>query len=129
MHNSLWFNNLNKPFLQPPEWIFSPVWIILYGTLLIALILYSVTITTKSKKSGYVIFLVHMVFNLLWSPVFFILHKIDIAFFIILIMDITAFVFVKKFFAISKAAGFILIPYLAWILFATYLNLQFLRLN
>jgi tryptophan-rich sensory protein len=70
-----------------------------------------------------------MVFNLLWSPVFFILHKIDIAFFIILIMDITAFVFVKKFFAISKAAGFILIPYLAWILFATYLNLQFLRLN
>jgi tryptophan-rich sensory protein len=129
MHNSLWFNNLNKPFLQPPEWIFTPVWIILYGTLLIALILYSVTITTKSKKSGYVIFLVHMVFNLLWSPVFFILHKIDIAFFIILIMDITAFVFVKKFFAISKAAGFILIPYLAWILFATYLNLQFLRLN
>ena len=129
MYSSVWFDNLTKPFLQPPSWIFSPVWIILYGTLLTALILYSVSITQKRKKNGYIYFLVHMTFNLMWSPVFFYLHRIDIAFVIILIMDFTAIFLISKFFSVSKLSGTILLPYFVWILFATYLNFQFLLLN
>ena len=129
MFDTIWYDNLTKPFLNPPGWIFSPVWIILYGTLLAAIIIYSVVITKEKKFFGYVIFTVHMIFNFLWSPVFFILHKINISFAIIIIMDITAIILIKKFLSVSKIAGLILIPYLLWILFATYLNFQFLVLN
>ena len=129
MYSSVWYDSLIKPFLQPPAWIFSPVWIIMYGLLLTSIILYSISISEKKKISGYIYFIVHMIFNLLWSPVFFTLHKIDIAFVLILIMDFTAILLISKFFSISKLAGSLLFPYLVWLLFATYLNLQFWRLN
>lgn len=129
MFDSIWYDSLTKPFLQPPAWIFSPVWIILYATLLISLIIYSVKITAKPKLFGYVAFIVHMTFNLLWSFVFFSFHRIDIALAIVVIMDLTALYIIAKFFSISKTAGIILVPYLLWIFFATYLNVMFLILN
>ena len=129
MYSSVWYDNLTKPFLQPPSWVFSPVWIILYGTLLVAIILYSITITKKNKKNGYIYFIVHMIFNITWSPVFFYLHKIDIALAVILIMDFTAIFMITKFFSVSKLSGAILFPYFLWLIFATYLNISFLLLN
>ena len=129
MFDSVWYNSLQKPFLQPPAWVFSPVWIVLYATLLISLIIYSLKITTKSKFSGYVVFIVHMFFNLMWSFVFFKLHRIDIALAVVVIMDLTAMFMITKFFSVSKTAGYIMMPYLLWIFFATYLNVMFLILN
>lgn len=129
MFDSIWYNNLIKPYLLPPKWIFSPVWIILYGTLLVSLIIYTLTFSYKNKMNGYIIFVVHMVFNLMWSFVFFSLHRIDIAFAVIVIMDLTAAILTAKFFSVSKSAGLILVPYLVWIFFATYLNMMFLILN
>ncbi len=129
MYSSLWYDSLTKPVLQPPAWIFSPVWIILYGTLFIALILYSVKFTKKEKIFGYIYFVVHMIFNMLWSPVFFSLHRIDIALCIILLMDITAILMILKFFDVSKLSGVLLVPYFFWLMFATYLNIGFFILN
>lgn len=129
MFNTVWYDNLIKPFLTPPEWIFAPVWIVLYATLLVSLIIYAVTITKKRKIDGYILFVSQMIFNLLWSPVFFYLHKIGLALIIVVGMDIISFFMIKKFFSISRLAGLILIPYFIWILFATYLNFQFLVLN
>lgn len=129
MYNTIWYDNLTKPFLNPPSWIFTPVWIILYITIFIALVLYTVAITKKNKLNGYVVFIVHMIFNLIWSPVFFLLKRIDIALFIIIIIDLTAIMILKNFWNISKISCVILIPYLAWLLFATYLNCQILILN
>jgi len=129
MYSSIWYDSLTKPFLQPPAWIFSPVWIIMYGLLLTSIILYTISISEKKKMNGYIYFVVHMIFNLIWSPVFFNLHKIDIALVLILIMDFTAILFISKFFSISKLAGSLLFPYFFWLMFATYLNLQFWRLN
>ena len=127
MFNTIWYDNLAKPFLMPPAWLFSPVWLILYGTILISLILYSIKSTNRFK--GYVIFAVHITFNLLWSPVFFILHRMDIALAIIAIIIFTAILLIKTFFPISKTAGLILIPYFIWLLYAMYLNLELIRLN
>jgi len=127
--NTVWYDNLIKPFLNPPAWIFPPVWIILYCSILISFIFYTVSITNKKKFDGYVLFLIHMVFNFLWSPIFFILHKMDIALAIVILMDITAILLIRKFFSVSKISGFILVPYFCWILFATYLNTAFLILN
>ena len=129
MFDIVWYDNLTKPFLNPPAWVFPPVWIILYCTLLIALLFYTVSISEKKKIKGYLIFIVHMIFNILWSPVFFALHRIGMALAIVILMDITAIYMIKKFYAVSKISGLILLPYLCWILFATYLNLQFLVLN
>lgn len=129
MFNSIWYDSLTKPFLNPPAWVFTPVWIILYGTLLISIMLYAVTITKEKKMCGYVLFIVHMIFNLLWSPIFFYLHRIDIALSILLLMDVLAILFIYKFFKVSKIAGVILFPYFLWLMFATYLNFQFWRLN
>ena len=129
MFDTVWYDNLTKPFLNPPAWIFPPVWIILYCSLLIALILFTVSFSRKKKFDGYVLFLVHMIFNFLWSPVFFILHKINIALAIVILMDVTAVLMIRKFFSVSKLSGYILFPYLFWIFFATYLNIQFLVLN
>ena len=129
MYDSLWYDNLTKPLLQPPSWIFSPVWIILYGTILAAVILYSVTITTKNKAGGYICFVIHMILNILWSPVFFYLHKVDIALIILFLMDFLAALMISRFFCVSKLAGIILFPYFIWLMFATYLNIQILILN
>ena len=129
MYDSLWYDSLTKPLLQPPSWIFSPVWIILYGTILAAVILYSVTITTKDKAGGYICFVTHMILNILWSPVFFYLHKVDIALIILFLMDFLAAIIISRFFYVSKLAGIILFPYFIWLMFATYLNIQILILN
>jgi tryptophan-rich sensory protein len=129
MYDSIWYESLTKPFLLPPAQIFSPVWIILYATLLISLIFYALAITGKSKLSGYVVFIIHMIFNLLWSFVFFSLQRIDLALVVIVIMDLTAIYIAAKFYTVSKFSGIILIPYLIWIFFATYLNIMFLILN
>lgn len=129
MFDSIWYNSLTKPFLQPPAWVFSPVWIFLYASILTSLIFYSITVSSNKKLSGFVIFIVHMIFNLMWSFVFFSLHRIDIALAVIAIMDVTAIYITAKFYSVSKPAGLILIPYLLWIFFATYLNIMFFILN
>ena len=129
MFDSVWYDSLAKPFLTPPAWVFPPVWIILYATLLTSLIIYSVTITKQKKITGYILFVAHMIFNVLWSPFFFGLHNIGASFVIVVMMITTAFFVIKKFFSVSVFAAIILVPYFCWILFAAYLNLQFLVLN
>ena len=129
MYNSFWYNSLTKPLLQPPAWVFPPVWIFLYAIILLSLIVYSVKITKVSKLSGYIVFIVHMIFNLMWSVVFFKFQRIDIALAVVVIMDLTAIYMMAKFFSVSKTAGCMLVPYLLWIFFATYLNTMFLILN
>ena len=129
MFGSIWYSNLTKPILTPPAWVFAPVWIILYGMILVSVLLYSITASREKKLSGYVYLIIHMIFNLLWSPVFFLLHKIGIAFVVIMFMDFTAVLMTVKFFKISKISGTILFPYIIWIFFATYLNLKIYLLN
>ena len=129
MFNSVWYDNLIKPLMTPPSWVFAPVWIILYSCLLIALIIYSVTFTLNKKLQGYILFVIHMIFNVLWSPIFFQLQKPDIALAVLVIMLITALLFIKKFYSVSKLSGIILIPYLIWIFFAAYLNVGIVMLN
>ena len=129
MYDSLWYDSLIKPIFQPQAWVFSSVWVFLYTLLLVSVILYSLTITDKNKTGGYVCLIVHMVFNLLWSPVFFLLHRIDIALLIAFIMLFSVILMIICFFRVSKLSGLILFPYILWLIFAAYLNYQILILN
>lgn len=129
MYNSVWFNSLTKPFLNPPSKVFPPVWSVLYILIFISLFFYIVAKTGNLKMRGYLYFGVQILLNLLWSPVFFLMHNIALALFIVILLDIFVILTMKNFYKASKLAAFLLVPYLLWIFFATYLNFAYLILN
>lgn len=129
MYNSFWYNNLARPFLSPPAYIFTPVWIVLYLTMALALILYIREFSIKEKSWGYIFFAVQLVLNLLWSPVFFGLQNIALALVVLVFLDMFVLLTIKTFYSISKISGLIIVPYFIWLLFATYLNIGYLFLN
>lgn len=128
MFTSSWYYNLTKPPLAPPDWIFPPVWSILYFSILVALLLYLFK-PAQNKKSGYIYFIAQLFLNLLWAPVFFYLKNMFLALIVIILLDIFVILTIKSFYKVSKISGLILIPYLIWILSATYLNIGYLVLN
>lgn len=126
---STWYAGLEKPFFTPPNWLFGPVWTLLY--VLIALSLYTVWTqkTSKPKTGAYTIFGIQMILNALWSLVFFGLHWTWPGLMVIIALDICVIALIKSSKRISKPAAYLLIPYLAWICFATCLNLGIAVLN
>ena len=129
MYNTIWYDTLAKPFMTPPPEIFSAVWIILYITILTSLIIYTITRSRKNKALGYIYFLIQLIFNIVWAPVFFIMENIMLALVIIIFIDIFTLLTIKEFYKVSRKAAIILIPYFIWIIFATYLNITLLILN
>ncbi len=128
MYKSVWYNSLTKPVFAPPDWLFTPAWMLLYLLIFISLIVY-ITSEGENKKSGYIYFAIQIILNFIWSPVFFLLKNIFLAFVVILLLDIFVILTIKKFYSVSKIAAWLLIPYLVWILYATYLNLGYFVLN
>ncbi len=124
-----WYYTLSHPPLTPPSWVFAPAWTMLYTIIFIALVLFAVKRTDKSKLWGYVLFFSQLVLNFMWSPIFFGLHNLFFALAIIVMMDILVFLNIKEFYSVSKKAAYFLIPYFLWLLFATYLNAGMLILN
>lgn len=120
-----WYNFLDKPAFAPPNWVFGPVWTILYT--LIGVSLYLIWI--NKKKPSLKLFWFHLFLNAIWSPVFFGLKNLPLAFLIILTMVITLTLIIKNFYKTNKLAGIILVPYLLWISFASVLNYSIWRLN
>lgn len=129
MFNSLWYDSLQKPLFNPPGWIFTPTWIFLYTTMLISCILFIVKDSGWNKKRGYIYFCVQLLLNFAWTPAFFIANSILLALIIILLLDLFVIMTIIQFYKVSKLAALLLIPYLLWILFATYLNIAFFILN
>lgn len=129
MYNSIWFNSLTKPFLNPPSEVFTPVWVILYILIFISLLIYIIKPARTSKISGYIFFSIQLFFNIIWSPVFFFMQNIGFALFIVLLLDIFVFLTMRSFYKISAISAFLLIPYFIWVLFATYLNGAYFVLN
>jgi tryptophan-rich sensory protein len=125
-----WYVTLNKPFFSPPNWVFGPVWTILYTLMGISFFLI-IKKGWNSKKilSARNFFLAQLLLNFIWTPIFFGLKLPLLALFVILGMDILTVATIKKSYAISKWAAYLLIPYLAWISFATLLNAAIAVLN
>lgn len=125
----LWFDSLNKPFLNPPDWLFAPVWIVLYIMMAGSLFLFIGDGMKRGKYLPLTFFLIQLALNLAWSPVFFGMQNILGGFIIIVFMYIFLLLTIITFFKYSKVASLLLIPYLLWISFAAYLNFAFLVLN
>ena len=127
--NYAWYQTLTRPPLAPPAWVFSPIWIVLYICMILALFLYARKDTNKNKSWGYVLFFTQLLINFAWTPVFFGLKNIGLALAIVVLMDALVLFTIIEFSKVSKTAGKILIPYFIWILFATYLNFGYFLLN
>lgn len=125
-----WYTTLQKPFFNPPNWIFGPVWTLLYLMMGISLYTFWNTKTPISeKRQGLSLFFVQLTFNVLWSILFFGLKSPIAALIGIIVLWFAIYLTMRKFLEASKLAGWLLIPYLAWVSFATILNLSIAFLN
>lgn len=129
MKNMIWYNNLNKPLLNPPAEIFAPVWTVLYIMIFISLFLFLKGGMNKSKILPLIFFIIQLILNFSWSGVFFGLKNINAALIIIAFMWLFILLTVLTFKKHSKAASWMLVPYLLWVSFAFYLNFEYTRLN
>ncbi len=124
-----WYAQLQKPSWNPPNWIFGPVWTLLYVAMAVAAWLVWKRGGLAAQHRALTLFLVQLVFNALWSPLFFGLHN-PVLGFVDIVLLWTALVFtVLAFWKVSRVAGGLLVPYLLWVTFAASLNLALWRLN
>ena len=125
-----WYAGLNKPFFNPPGWIFGPVWITLYTMMGVAsYFVWQKRGENPLANTALIIFFVHLIFNALWSILFFGLQNPMWAFLEIIILLVMIIVLVILFYKIDKRAAYLLIPYLLWVSFASVLNFSIWRLN
>jgi translocator protein len=125
-----WYKQLRVPSWNPPSYLFAPVWSILYLLMGISLaIIWLKDLPFVTKKTTYILFGFQLIFNFLWSILFFKYHQIAIAFVDILLLLNTILILLFFVFRISKIAAWLLVPYLLWVGFATYLNFTIWYLN
>lgn len=124
-----WFDALAKPDIFPPPVWFGIVWTILYVLMGIALALVSAAWGARGRTAAIVAFVVQFALNLTWTPTFFAAHEIKGALVVIGVLDVLVIVTIALFWRVRRLAAVLLLPYLAWIGFATLLNYEFLRLN
>lgn len=124
-----WFAALVKPGIYPPPEVFPIVWSALYLLMGIALALVLSARGASGRGLAAGVFALHLLVNLAWSPVFFALHQMTLALYIIAAMIVLALLTVVLFWRVRRVAAVLLLPYLAWICFASALNYEFLRLN
>lgn len=122
-----WYVTLNKPEFSPPNWIFGPVWTILY--ILMGVSLYLVWTSKKKSKFALKLFLAQLLLNTLWSIIFFGMRNPTLALVEVVILWVMILLTILEFRKISKCAAYLLFSYLAWVSFATILNLFIVLLN
>ncbi len=122
-----WYSKIKKPRFNPPNKIFGPVWTLLY--LLMGISLYLILTSGKDITLPIIIFSIQLVLNIVWSFLFFGLRKPFFAFLEIIILWLSILATIIIFYAISKPAAYLLIPYLLWVSFASLLNYSLWKLN
>lgn len=152
--SSGWYAGLVKPSLNPPSWIFGPVWTMLYFLMGVALFLvwkneWRVVRTLMhpnskkpwnkwserfwvgdlQKENIIAVFTVQLLLNAIWSPVFFGAQRPDLAFFILMALWCAIIYTIVNFYRVSRTAAWLLLPYVLWVSFAGYLNYSLWILN
>lgn len=119
-----WYLTLEKPFFNPPSFVFGPVWTTLYFLMGVSLFL-----VWGKKKTDLKWFWIQLSLNTVWSIIFFGLKNPLFAFIIIILLWISIFQTIKSFKKVNKTASYLLYPYLFWVSFASILNLSIVLLN
>lgn len=126
-----WYLTLNKPSFNPPNWVFSPVWITIFILMGISLYLFweKSKKTKKIRKKGLTIFTIQLILNIFWSALFFGLKSPLLASIEIILLWSAILYTITIFKKISKTASYLLLPYLIWVTFAAILNLAIVIIN
>jgi len=125
-----WYVTLNKPSFNPPNWVFAPVWTLLYIMMGVAAgMVWTSNSDEQTTKKALGFFAIQLGLNALWSCLFFGLHNPLLALIEIILLWLMIFETYNMFKKINKTAGLLLLPYLAWVSFATILNASIWWLN
>ena len=125
-----WYITLEKPFFAPPNWIFGPVWIILYYLMGVSLyIVWKDKLESKTRNIFFIVFGIQLILNAFWSFLFFGLRSPLLGLIDVLILDAMVAVTIIYAKRVSKYAAMLLIPYMVWIIIASVLNYAILVLN
>ncbi len=127
--NMEWYNSLNKSVITPSSSLFLYVWLFLYIIQAISIWLIYISEKVELRTKGINLFIVQMGLNIIWSYLFFGMKNIGYALIDILIMDILVVICIVLFYKINKIASILLVPYIGWLLLATYLNFYILINN
>ncbi len=129
MKNMLWYQSLNKPIFTPPDWLFAPVWTMLYILMGISLFLFIKSRTKHEKTLPLVLFFIQLGLNLGWTTVFFKYQQIHTSMVISIVLLILVLLTIQQFYKVSKVAAYLLVPYAIWLWIAAYLSIEIVRLN
>ncbi|QJD95147.1 tryptophan-rich sensory protein [Mucilaginibacter robiniae] len=125
-----WYAALHKPAFNPPNWLFGPVWTIIYILMGIAAwLVWQKRSSSQLYSSAMFIYVVQLVLNFSWSMVFFGLHQIAGALAVITLLWMSIGIAIYYFSKFSRVAGWLLVPYLLWVSYASALNLYIYLLN
>ncbi len=128
-YGNAWFDALRKPAIMPPGWMFGAAWTILYILLGLALALILHARGARGRGPALTLFVLQLLLNYAWSPIFFAYHEVGAAFWTILAMIAISAVTAFLFWRIRRSAGLLMLPYLAWLSFAAVLTWQIGLLN
>lgn len=126
---NVWFLGLVKPFFMPPGWLFAVAWNLLYALMGIALAMVLAEQKSRRRRLALQLFFAQLILNYAWPPIFFAAHDIGLAKIVIFVMTAVAAAAAGQFMRIYRPAGLLLIPYLAWLVFAATLNSTIELLN
>lgn len=125
-----WYQTIEKPGWQPPNWVFGPVWTTLYIMMGIAFYLvWKSSATVGKKRPAMVLWGVQLVLNFFWSFIFFRLHQIGWALAEIIVLWLAILLTIFAFARISRVAAWLMVPYISWVSFAGLLTYAIYQLN
>lgn len=125
-----WYATLQKPMLNPPSWIFGPVWTTLFVLMgIAAYLIYEHGLKKKNIRRALTFFALQLVLNTLWSILFFGFQSPGLALIEIVLLWLSIFYCILLFYKIQKIAAYLLLPYILWVSFASYLNYTLWILN
>jgi translocator protein len=124
-----WYAALDKPVFNPPDWVFGPVWTILYILMGISLYLIWKSPASPMRKLALIIFGIQLVLNFAWSFIFFFFQQPGYALIEIVVLWFSILAMIIVFHKINRVAAYLQIPYLLWVTFATLLNASIWWLN
>lgn len=125
-----WYAGLTKPGFSPPNWLFGPAWTLLYILMgIAAFLVWNRGLDAPGVKPALVLFLVQLVLNLAWSFIFFAGRSPTWGFVEILVLWVAIVATMVQFFRVTPAAGWLLVPYIGWVTFASALNGALMVLN
>lgn len=124
-----WYQQLNKPWFNPPGYVFGPVWTTLYILMGIALFLVWKQPKTPQRNKATGMFAVQLILNFFWSLIFFKMHNLTLALVEIIVLWVCILITIFMFGRLSKAAAWLMVPYISWVSFATILTSTIWMLN